>query len=584
VREEGHTVKSHPWKKLAALAAGLALAASTAAPAGAQTTAESAESASAEEIVAAMQPGWNLGNTLDAMCCSPGADETAWGNPRVDDTFFEDIKAEGFNSVRIPVSWGNHTGPAPDYTVEPATMARVQEIVDLALEADLIVMINTHHDSWQWITNLAQPEKHDEVMAQYTATWTQIAGTFKDYPEELIFEPVNEVGFDETWSPGTGKDHEGMAELNSSFHEIVRASGGNNADRLLVLPTLHTGSDPGDMDALAAEIEALDDPMLAATTHNYGFWPFSVNVAGYPSYNEEVQNFLAEDFQRQVDTFVSKGVPVIIGEYSLHDNYENRVERGEALKFFEHFGYLARTSGITTMWWDNGRHYDRYQRQWRDQEQFDYISTAWTTRSGTASSDNVFVDASSKVKDKSVTLNLNGLEFAKVRFGNTTLRAGNDYTLDGTTLTIKAKVLKSILGDREIGTSAQLKVHFSAGMPWKLNFISSEDPAVEDVSGTNESLLIPAAFNGDRLSTMESVYADGTGAGHHSWTTFPEFWEDFRPDYEAGTIRLTKRYLDSLRDGEPVSLTFHFWSGKTLQYTVTRHGTAVTGAVVTSAS
>ncbi|MFC8797784.1 cellulase family glycosylhydrolase [Promicromonospora sp. NPDC057138] len=576
-------MKRPPWKKLVALAAGLALSASVAGPAGAQTTPESADPASAsaaEEIVAAMQPGWNLGNTLDAMCCSPGADETAWGNPRVDDTFFKDIKAEGFNSVRIPVSWGTRTGPAPDYTIEPATMARVQQIVDYALDADLYVMINTHHDSWQWIEHIAEPEQHDAVMAQYTATWAQIADTFKDYPQELMFEPVNEVGFG-GWGPGTDRDHELIAELNSSFHEIVRASGGNNADRLLVLPTIRTGSDPGDMDALAAQIEALDDPMLAATTHNYGFFPFSANLAGYPSYNQEVQDFLEEDFQRQVDTFVSQGIPVIIGEYSLHDNYENRVERGEALKFFEHFGYLARTSGITTMWWDNGRHYDRYKREWRDQEQFDYISTAWTTRSGTASSDNVFVDASDKITDRSVTLNLNGLEFEKVKFGTTTLRAGKDYSLDGTTLTIKAKFIKRILGDREIGTSDQLKIYFSDGMPWKLNFISSEDVVIEDATGTNAGLTIPTAFNGDRLAMLESVYADGTAAGSIDWTTFPGFWEDFRPDYENGTILLTKLYLDSLKDGEQAYLTFHFWSGQTLEYTVTRDGTVVTGTAIT---
>jgi endoglucanase len=545
----------------------------------AATQAQDAEPQTAEEIVASMQPGWNLGNSFDAMCCGPGDDETAWGNPRVDPTFFSDIKAEGFNSVRIPVSWGNHTGPAPDYTIDPAVMARVQQAVDRALAADLYVMINTHHDSWQWITNLAEPEQHDQVMDQYTATWTQISETFGDYPEQLVFESVNEVGFDETWSPGTGRDHELMAELNSSFHEIVRSSGGNNANRLLVLPTLHTGADQGDMDALATEIEALDDEMLAATTHNYSFWPFSVNVAGYPLYNEEVQNLLVETFQAQVDTFVSKGIPVIIGEYGLLDNYDNKVERGEALKFFEHFGYLARTTGITTMWWDNGTHYDRFLREWRDQEQFDYISTAWTTRSGTASTDNVFVDASDKITDKSVTLNLNGLEFAKVKFGNTTLQAGRDYTLDGTTLTIKAKFLKRILGDREIGTSAQLKVFFSDGMPWKLNFINAEDPAVADATGTIESTLIPTEFNGDQLSTMESVYADGSGAGYHNWTTYPEFWDDFRPDYENGTILLTKRYLNALKDGEPVSLTFHFWSGQTIEYTVTRNGDTVTGTV-----
>jgi aryl-phospho-beta-D-glucosidase BglC (GH1 family) len=569
-------VKRPPWKKLVALAAGLALSASIASPAGAQTAPVRSQSdapTSAAEIVAAMQPGWNLGNSLDAQCCSEGADETAWGNPRVDDTFFKDIKAEGFNSVRIPVSWGNHTGPAPDYTVEPKTMARVQEVVDLALEADLYVMINTHHDSWKWLTHM--PTKHDEVMAQYDATWTQIADTFKDYPHELMFESVNEVNF--TGSSGNEESHRHIAELNSSFHEIVRSSGGENADRLLVLPTINTGADQVHMDALVTEIEALDDPMLAATTHNYGFWPFSVNVAGYTTYDEEVQGLLEESFQSQVDTFVSKGIPVIIGEYGLLDNYDNKVERGEYLKFFEHFGHLARTSGITTMWWDNGTHFDRFVREWRDEEQFGYITRGWTGRSGTASSDLVFVDSSSKIKDRSVTLNLNGLKFKKLKFGNTTLQSGRDYTRYGKTLTLKAKLLKSVLGDREIGSSAELQVVFSGGMPWKLHVITSEDPAVEDATGTNESLVIPATFNGDQLATMESVYDDGTGAGFHNWTTFPEFWDDFRPDYEAGTITLTKRYLDSLKDGEAVSLTFHFRSGQTLQYTVTRDGSAVSG-------
>lgn len=536
---------------------------------------EGAETAqlSAEELVAAMQPGWNLGNSFDASCCSEGADETAWGNPRTDAGLLEAVREQGFNSIRIPVSWGNHTGPAPDYAVDSAYMDRVQEVVDLALDEGFIVMINTHHDSWQWITHM--PTKHDEVMAQYDATWTQIAETFRDYPQELVFESVNEVGF--TGSSGTEEDHRHIAELNRSFHEIVRASGSNNADRLLVLPTLHTGADPVHIDALVSEIEALDDPMLAATTHNYSFWPFSVNVAGYTTYNEEVQALLVDNFQSQVDAFVSKGIPVIIGEYSLLDNYDNKVERGEVLKFFEHFGYLARTSGITTMWWDNGTHFDRFTREWRDQEQFDYISTAWTTRSGTASSDLVFVDDSEKLTDQSLTLNLNGLEFETVRFGNATLKRGSEYTIEGTTLTLKAKALKRILGQREIGTSAQLKLVFSDGMPWKLNVINSEDPVIEGASGTNESLLIPATFNGDRLATMESVYPDGTGAGFHSWTTFPEFWDDFKPDYENGTIELTKRYLDSLEDGQPVSLTFHFWSGKTVQFTVTRDGTVVTG-------
>ncbi len=204
---------------------------------------------------------------------------------------------------------------------------------------------------------------------------------------------------------------------------------------------------------------------------------------------------LEKNFQSQVDAFISKGIPVIIGEYGLLDGYDKKVERGEALKFFEDFGYLARTSGITTMWWDNGDRFDRVALKWRDQEEFDYIKTGWTMRSGTASSDLVFIDSSSKVKDQTVALNLNGLKFKELRFGSEVLKTGRDYSLDGATLTLKAKLLKTLLGDRSVGNSAPLTVGFSAGMPWKLNVISSAAPVVHAATGTNASLPIPTAFN-----------------------------------------------------------------------------------------
>src|SRR5690242_5205272 len=79
--------------------------------------------------VAAMQPGWNLGNTFDAI----GADETAWGNPRVTPEFLRALRAQGFKSIRIPVSWGQHEGAAPDYAIDAAFLARVKQVVDWAL-------------------------------------------------------------------------------------------------------------------------------------------------------------------------------------------------------------------------------------------------------------------------------------------------------------------------------------------------------------------------------------------------------------------------------------------------------------------
>jgi endoglucanase len=529
-----------------------------------------AASLTATQTVAAMQPGWNLGNTFDAMCC--GTDETAWGNPRVTQAQLAAIRAQGFNSIRIPVSWGNHQGAGPDYTIEPAVMARVQEVVQMALDEGFYVMINIHHDSWQWVNTM--PTQHDTVRARYDATWTQIANAFKDFPPQLVMESINEQFFDGLTD---AQSYPYLAELNSSFHAIVRGSGGNNASRLLVLPTLHTGGDQAAMDALATEIAGLNDPMIAATIHHYSFWPFSVNVAGYPTYNAEVQGYLEDDFNRFYNTFVAKGVPVIIGEWGVLDSGYNAVERGELLKFFEHFGYVARSKGITTMFWDNGSHFDRTALKWRDPELFSYISSAWTTRSGTLSSDLLFVDSTDPISDKSVTLNTNGLSFVDVYYGSKRLSARKDYVVRGNTLTLKAGLLASLLPDRTPGNQAQLSVRFSAGVPYKLNVVSHETPVLQSATGTTASLLIPTDFNGDRISTLEAKYADGTNAGPQNWTPFKEYGAAFKPDAAAGTIEMTQAFFNEVTDGSTVTLTIHFWSGKTLTYTLNRNGTAVTG-------
>ncbi len=105
--------------------------------------------ARAMDAVAAMQPSWNLGNTLDAI-----PDETSWGNPKATRELFRTIRAEGFRSVRIPVTWSAHQSATAPYTVDDAYMSRVKQVVDWALAEDLYVVLNIHHDSWQWISKM----------------------------------------------------------------------------------------------------------------------------------------------------------------------------------------------------------------------------------------------------------------------------------------------------------------------------------------------------------------------------------------------------------------------------------------------
>jgi aryl-phospho-beta-D-glucosidase BglC (GH1 family) len=522
------------------------------------------------DIAADMQPGWNLGNTLD----STGSDETSWGNPRVTEDFLDQIRAQGFNSIRIPVTWSQHQGGAPDHTIDPAYLDRVEEVVDWALDDGFYVMINIHHDSWQWINTM--PANHDAVLDRYSDTWTQLADRFRDADARLQFESVNEPQFAN--SSGEAAELELLAELNRVFHEIVRGSGGVNATRPLVLPTLHTGSDPALLDALAAEIAALDDPNLIATVHNYGFWPFSVNIAGYTRFNAEVQQNLTDQFDLVHAAFTARGVPVVIGEYGLlgFDRHTGTIEQGEKLKFFEYFGYAARQRGFTTMLWDNGQHFDRTAYTWRDQALFDQISSSWTERSGTASSDLVFVPASGVIGAQSLTLNPNGTSFEALLHDGAALTAGTDYTLAGDELTLSAALLERLAGDRTPGPADELVVRFSGGVPWTLRIINQETPVLQAASGTTASFAIPASFTGDLLATMEAKYTDGSNAGPQNWTSYKEFDVAFRPDYDAGTITLTPEFFAEVNDGT-VNLTFHFWSGDTLTYTLTKTGTTVTG-------
>ncbi|MEN3304629.1 MAG: endoglucanase [Micromonosporaceae bacterium] len=521
-----------------------------------------------------MQPGWNLGNTFDAI----GADETAWGNPRVTRALLAQVRAQGFKSIRIPVTWGDHQGAAPDYTIDTAWLARVREVVKWALADDFYVVINMHHDSWMWLNQLATD--HDNVLARYSATWTQISRALRDSPRRLVFESINEPQFSGT--SGDAQNYELMNELNTTFQHIVRASGGGNSTRLLVLATLFMNADQARLDALVSTITALGDPNVATEVHFYGFWPFSVNIAGYTRFDATTRQDLTDTFDRVYNTFVAAGVPVIIGEYGLlgFDASLNAVEQGEKLKFFEFLGYYARTRNLTTMLWDNGQHFNRTTFQWSDPDLYQQIRSSWTVRSGTADTDLLFVHKSAPVTDATVTLNLNGNRLTSIVDGSRMLVRGKDYTVsaDHQQVTFTAALLTRLVGARQDGVNAVLSARFSRGVAWKFRVTTYDTAVLQSAAGTTDSLVIPTAFNGDLLATMEATYADGSGnAGPQNWTSFKEFGRAFSPDYTTNRITLTAAFFAEVKDGATVNLVFHFWSGATVTYTLVRAGTQLTG-------
>jgi endoglucanase len=557
------------------LTGGTAIAApdSTPAPARSAVTVP----ASAMDAVAAMQPSWNLGNTLDAF-----PEETSWGNPLTTRELLAHVRSEGFRSVRIPVTWADHHSPTAPYTIDPAYMSRVKQVVDWALAEGLYVVINVHHDAWKWVADM--PTDHDNVLARYNAIWTQISSTFRDEPRTLLFESINEPEFK---GATDAQKTQLLRELNTSFHKIVRSSGGGNADRLLVLPTDYCKPDQNLMDDLYTTIKSLHDSNLVATVHFYGWWPFSVNIAGGTRYDDTAQNDLNDTFARMRDIFVAKGIPVYVGEAGLlgypDHNHPSRVERGEALKYYEHLGYTARLVGVTTALWDPGTwaYLNRETLKWSDPALFAWIKSSWTIRSATASFDKVFLEKKKPITAQGVTLNLNGTKFRGLWHGETKLVEGRDYTLwDKTRLVITAGMLTRLSSDREYGVNATLEARFSRGLPWQIEVVTYDEAVLSDATGKADGFTIPVRYKGDVLSAMEARYPDGAYAGPQNWTPYQEFNVTFSPDYPNGTIILKPEFLNSLRDGELVTLTFNFYSGKKVLYHIKKSGDSVTGTHV----
>ncbi len=524
------------------------------------------------DTVAAMQPSWNVGNTLDAI-----PTETSWGNPLITKQLFDTVKADGFRSVRIPVTWGIHASATAPYAIDPTWMARVKQVVDWALADGLYVVLNVHHDSWQWISSM--PTDHDNVVARFEATWKQIATEFKDESRKLLFESVNEPQFANATD---AQAIEYLDELQTDFFNVVRHSGGRNGTRLLVLfPSAN--SQPG-FDALAAEIASLHDSNLVATIHNYGFWPFTVNIAGYDTFNARVQQDMLDLYSEIYNTFVAKGIPAYMGEwgtfkYPSWTDY-NAIEPGEADKFFEMFEYEARINHVTTALWDPGLYIDRNTYQIKVPDLFALIQAGWKTRSGTGATDQLFVPKSGPITAWTTTLNLNGTRFEGLSAGDWLLVKGKDYALNGDVLTLTSATVTKLVGDQKLGVDSTLSVRFSRGVPWKINVISYAPVTQAAATGdTTSGLVIPTQFNGDQLAQMEAKYADGSGAGEASWTTFQEFGVAYVPNQAGNTITMTPdHFLNAIKDGVPVTLTFYYWSGAKTTYTVTKSGTTVTGS------
>lgn len=313
-----------------------------------EDTPVSINSTQAARIASEIRIGWNLGNTLDSFDDKGVAKdlETYWGNIKTTKEMISAVKAKGFNAVRIPVSWGNHMDEAGN--VDSAWMNRVQEVVDYAHDQDMYVILNVHHDDYLWIHPVYAEES--AVTEKYTHLWEQIAERFKDYDEKLLFEGLNEprmTGTANEWTGGTDEERTVINHLEDAFIRTVRASGGSNADRTLIIPT-HAASIT---DAAVNGLAIPADKNVIVSIHNYAPWKLTTReYSEIRSFDQAGKDELNAGFDKLRSKFIAQGVPVIIGEFGAEDKDNTTVRAA----YYAYYVQAAAERGIPCFIWDNG--------------------------------------------------------------------------------------------------------------------------------------------------------------------------------------------------------------------------------------
>lgn len=296
-----------------------------------------------DEMIEEMGIGINLGNTLEGHSnYTPG--ETLWNSVVTTKSLIKAMHDLGYNTLRIPVTWGNMINE--DYSVDEMWMSRVQDVVDYAIAENMYVMINIHHDGATetkgWLNIGGSDEEFAKVQEKFNGLWKTIAERFKNYDEHLIFESMNEV-YEEGlgWSDKEAEVNRELArinQLNQSFVDVVRATGSNNTQRWLSVPTKNTQIKTMIEERFQFEVPSDSAGHIMVAAHSYDPWSGS-------STDENEKDSYAYQFKALKEKYVDKGIPVVIGEFGT---LSGRVP----LRLCEGMGYLLKKYRLIGCLWD----------------------------------------------------------------------------------------------------------------------------------------------------------------------------------------------------------------------------------------
>jgi len=341
---------------------------------------------STAQIVHDMGIGINLGNTFES--CGTWINkssvtnfETAWGSPVITKAMIQGIAKEGFGVLRIPVAWSNMMDA--NYNIDVAYMARVKEVVDWTIESGMYAIVNIHYDSGWW-TNF--PTDKDNCIKKYKAIWTQIATAFSSYGEKLMFESLNEEGcWDSVWNRYGGTSGKSEAygllnEINQTFVDVVRGVGGNNTYRHLLIAGYATDI----TNTCDSYFKMPSDPQgrCAVSVHYYN--PFGYTHLEKDESWAKVQTEWGSEaditelnkyMKMMYDSFVSKGVPVIIGEFGV-PAMSNK-SRDNVVFYLKSVAEAAYYYGMCPVLWDTTSDYSYYNRYICSMSGFESLKNAF---------------------------------------------------------------------------------------------------------------------------------------------------------------------------------------------------------------
>ena len=341
--------------------------------------------------------GINIGNSLDV----PSGNETEWGNAPVTRELVRAYREKGFDTVRVPVTWSkrfDHDTPGPP--IDPSFLARVKEVVGWCLDEGFVTILNTHHDSggdgmpFGWIT--IDGEHETESSAMLRDLWTQIATAFRDAGERLVFEAFNEPRKTKRWGGPDGNQkgqddwtgraayYEQLERYAKAFAEAVRATGGNNARRYLMIPTY--GASFQEKTCAGWRSPEPDGDRVIADIHCYEPGDFCLWGNRKTHDRGHAAQRLGLFFPLFRKYFTDKGVPLVLGEVNAQrrwlDDLHYSPNDAERMKWARQYAETARSYGFPIIVWENGGDFDmglidRKTARWTEPRLADTFLAAW---------------------------------------------------------------------------------------------------------------------------------------------------------------------------------------------------------------